>query len=296
MIISEDNDVRNMSDNGMTGKSTAAFTLIVTVLAVVSAVFLFEGTFTRIMSIVIYAGFIPCVMLGVYMWATGNGYRWVNGPDWKSMDESQTLFAASKLGMCLAIGIIAIGLGIAAVTYEFPTGMFVMIAATVLGLVLVIYPVYKYSNGRKIGNVRFERKSARLGWTAAVIGVAALVLPSAVIMGGMDGDDDIHVDLGDESLSVSAPFVKETIMYSDIASVTLDEDFYRGSRVSGHSGSDMQSGNYRDSHGDYMLAAYRSCDSCIVVTTAGGDRCAFNQATETATLDLYTALKEKTGL
>ena len=77
--------------------------------------------------------------------------------------------------------------------------------------------------------------------------------------------------------------------------IRLDGNFQRGSRIAGYSDSYIQSGNFRNSGGNYTLAAYCSCGACIVIEDMGGHTYAFNQKTEQSTQELYDTLVEKTG-
>lgn len=280
----------------MTGKGAAVFALAAIAVSVTTVMLLDVSLSLKTLGLITYVCFLPISTLGVYMWATGNGYRWINGPDWKGMNDEQTRFCVSKIGLYMTAGITMMTYGIASMLYSFPMGLIFLAIAMAAGLVLTLYPVLRYSKASKIGNVRFQSKGARTGWTAAVLATAIIVIPTAAIFNAMDDSSEVEIALDGTSMRLKGPFVNETISYNDMTSLSLDEDFDRGRRVNGLSDSNMQSGAYRNSSGDYTLSAYRSCPSCIVLVTADGSLYAFNQQTEGATSELYTAIKERAGL
>ncbi len=85
------------------------------------------------------------------------------------------------------------------------------------------------------------------------------------------GSESVSAELNAGDLRVEAPFVDESVPYSDISKVELRSGVSYGSRTAGYAGDSMLSGNYRNNEfGSYKLAVHRSTDECIIVHHNGG--------------------------
>lgn len=192
-------------------------------------------------------------------------------------------------------GMAVMSYGMTVILYDFPVGMAIFLVTMAVGMILMIYPMVRFFDPKKIGNVRFEKMGSGKGWEIAILTAAIVIIPTAVLFETVDENGEIDISVGDSSVRVTGPMVDETIAYSEIADIRLDGDFQRGSRIAGYSDSYIQSGNFRNSGGNYTLAAYCSCGACIVIEDMGGHTYAFNQKTEQSTQELYDTLVEKTG-
>ena len=243
--------------------------------------------------------FIVCPIMtivasvGIYFWANGVGSNGINGPRWSTMNEDQTLYAASVVGIHLAIGMTIISCAIPLVLMG-SYGIAAFIVMIILGMGVVMAGVIRVFTGSKVGDRRFVGKSPAMVWGTflimlfAIFAVPLLVYDSGFIAHG------IEVDVKDNSVEVKAPMVDFDIRYTDISEIKIVDDFDRGSRISGLGGIGMDCGTYKNSSlGKYKLASYTSCDSCIVIETNGGDYYAFNQKSTEDTKAIYDKILAK---
>ncbi len=227
--------------------------------------------------------------VGVAMWADGRSYRYINGPRWDTMDEGQRMYAASSMGIAVALSMLLVDFAIAAFLISYGVIWFLLLLFTGMGVLFIgLFRVY---DGRKVGDRTFRPKTASAVWGTLMMVLFASVAVPVLMAEVYQGTDYVEVSLGEESLKVTAPLTDFTIDYSEISSVELVDDFDRGSRTSGYHDMTVSSGNYRNgSLGSYRLAAFDACDSCIVVKTVSDKYYAFNRATESETAELMAEI------
>lgn len=246
----------------------------------------FSGT--GIMVAIVSPVMIVISSIGIVMWCSGTGSKFTNGPRWDTMNEDQTRFAASTVGIHLAVSMALMACAMPMITYE-NMGIMWFILLLMAGIFVLVAGIVRVADGNHVGNKKLLPKSVTTVWGTYLMLTFAIIAVPILIIDASSGTDGITVELDDEGISVDAPMTDFSIKYADISSVTLDDDFERGTRTSGYHDLKISSGNYKNtSLGSYRLAAYDGCDSCIIVTTSGGKAYAFNASTESSTQELYT--------
>jgi len=120
----------------------------------------------------------------------------------------------------------------------------------------------------------------------AVIGIILLVVSGSV-----------NASMDDDRLHVKAPMMNRTIDYADIVSVEFRESFEKGIRTNGFGGSNISSGNFRNTEfGNYDLAANRGMNAYIVIEPREGKMLVFNLESVEKTVEFYDGLVDKIGL
>ena len=221
----------------------------------------------------------PLAILGIYMWATGNGWRWTNGVDWTKMDDEQRRATASHIGKYIAVSMTIVTVSIPFMLSNFIVGI-LMIAA---GCILALVPFINLGN-RKLKAPVWDGRKTALG--VAAVSIVCLAVPFIPV----GNTDSVNVTFDEESFRVSAPMFDHEFRYDEIEQHELDPDFEKGSRKWGYGTPDIMSGKFRNSQfGDYELASYAKVGPCIVISV-GGDIYAFNQSSDAATQACYDEL------
>lgn len=273
-------------------RKAAVFTVAVTLLSVAAVVLLFRDSLLCIILGVISLGLcIPFAVFCIYGWSTGNGYRWINGPDWIGMNEEQRRFAVSRICLGGILSSVLLCYGILVFAIKWPYGFIAGFVIVGIAIAMLAIPVVRYSKGAKIGNAAFVPRDGQKAWLLAIALTVLMAVPSVMILDRMDFREEVEVTAGEDSVAIKAPMVSETVRYSDITEIRMDADFHHGTRISGYGGSSIHSGTFRNSDlGTYTLAAYSSCDACIVIHTSGG-YIAFNRETPEETSSLYDLIR-----
>lgn len=99
--------------------------------------------------------------------------------------------------------------------------------------------------------------------TGIVAGTIVLIIALIAILLSA-GHIDVSMD--DDSITIDATMMKEDILYSEISSIELREDFDAGTRIGGYGTHDISSGKFRNSEfGKYRLAMHNDVDTVIVI-------------------------------
>ena len=246
------------------------------------------------------AGILPTVVcpimsviasIGVVMWANGSGAKFTNGPKWETMNEGQTAYAGSVMGLHLAIGITLMACGVPLIMAG-TLGIVFFIILLLSGIGVLFWGMFRVFTGPRIGNKRFVAKNPTVVWGFFILLLFAIVAVP-VLVAESSGSNGADVNLYDDRFTVDAPMAHFSIDYDDVTpeNVNIDYHFDRGTRTSGFSDLMISSGTYKnDALGTYKLASYDSCGACIVIKTDSGNYYAFNQQTESETESLYNEL------
>jgi hypothetical protein len=249
-------------------------------------------------SILLYSLF-PLLMMSIYMWSSGKGHRWINGPDWTKMSESTRAQGSRIMGLTLYATLFLIFIGLAALSVGgFSIGLVLMISCTIGGVAVCVYGTVKVS--RKSFEEKWKYQTPRppsKGAVMALISVTILaMIPVGFSISEMGAGGSINVSMDENDFTVKGPMFDHTFRYSDVDTLSIDEDFDKGRRVMGYGTSTISSGDFRNSEfGDYKLASYAKIKPCIVITV-GGEYYAFNQSSDNETHELYEKLRGKIPL
>lgn len=283
-----------MADSSITAKQAAVLAFVFSAAALIlTALARPCDIWTIFLDAVIYFCFVPMVVLGIYMVVTGRGGRWINGIDWERVGRNRQEDYVSYLGLWIAVGSAVMMVGLAAIMWN----LLVTIGLIVLGTVLILVPFAVVSGERGPSRVPARRQFTRK--EAGALTLAALLVatvPTGLLMAEHSSESAVAITLGAEDFTVTAPMFDHTFSYEGVDSLELVENFDHGRRIAGYATGTISSGHYRnETLGDYELASYSQVSSCIVIFV-GGAAYAFNQSYETATVNLYAELQERTGL
>ena len=269
-------------------KYLAAATLI----AVVLGDFCIYKCSANALSLIFYLNvtlIAPLVALCVYFWSTGRGSAYLNIPGKRKYSKSSLTHVVSRIGGYYAVGLILLSLGFASLVFE-NSGLPMLVAFTVLAILVFIYGMAKGLRTEKDLESPYRPRGRLATVTVLAITLMAVICPSAIGAASDGPVGDVVIDVGDDSVSVRAPFFDHHFSYSDIESCTVEEDFDFGTRTMGYAAFGIVSGKWHNGElGDYRLAAYSGCRTCIVLTVDGSDY-VFNQSDRGSTLAVYQSI------
>ena len=232
---------------------------------------------------------IPTIAFGMYMWVTGRGQMWINGVNWKALDEAQATRTVRLMGILMALMCLAIYASLCLLFIDFMIFIVVLVAILV-GFGYVIYYVNSKKYRAKSAGAPTMSMNTMLAISVAVLAVSAV---PAVYLCGAFGDGNINVDLADDHISIEGPMFKEEFKYTDIDDYYIDMTFDKGKRTNGFGTSTIASGHFWNlQFGDYMLASYTQVKPCIVLVV-NGDHYVFNQSTAELTQQMMDDLTGK---
>ena len=265
--------------------------LIVSVIGSVSAVAYIVYKDASLLSIIMGAVttfvLFPIVMMSTYMWLTGKGSRFINGIDWTKLSEEETKNTVSHVGFWLMISMIIMMYGMSVIVSHIWIGLAVLGIAIVLAIVLIARMM---SGNLKKPMMDVDSIKA---FSVFLIVAAVSLVPTTVLMTEYTLSESVDVTVGDTSFTVKAPMFDHTFSYEEIDEIQYIEDFNKGTRKWGYNTGTICSGKYQnDMFGDYQLAAYKNVRPCIAISMIG-EMYAFNQDSDSATMDLYDQLKSK---
>lgn len=166
------------------------------------------------------------------------------------------------------------------------------VSAIILSIIVPLAVLATYWAWHKKSGLpaRYRRNTVTgLALQATLVSVLILVVALVFV------PNEVNAELHEDSLSITAPFFDETILYEDISDLYLDTDSeFR--RTAGYGGFTVSSGNFNSPQlGDVTYAAYNNVQTKIVVEYDRGIL-VFNNATEESTLEFYDKLREALGL
>lgn len=254
------------------------------------------GIFTS--AVILYTMF-PLIIMGIYMWVSGSGHRWINGPDWTKMSENTRVQASRTVGIWIAISTFVLAIGMAVMFHYMGKSLAIGMGAFVISLIgfmaLIFYPIVKVSRKSFEEEWRYKTSTgpSKGKAIAAVLIFSIAIIPIGLVSAELGGNGEITVTLNDDDFSVKGPMFDHTFAYNEVDSIELDPKFDKGKRISGYGTSTIKSGNFRnDELGDYKLASYAKIMPCIVIIV-DGEYYAFNQSSDKLTEDLYDKLMER---
>jgi len=233
---------------------------------------------------------IPIIAFGMYMWATGRGQMWINGVNWKALDDDQANRTVRLLGLIIALLCVALYASMVLIFYDLTIALVSMVVA----IAAFMYPIY-YVNSKKYRAK--PAKEPRFSANAMIAISVAVIIASAapaLLMSEFVGDGTIKANVTDDFVSIEGPmFPLKEFDYDKIDDIILDSNFDKGRRTNGFGTSTIQSGHFSNGTlGDYMLASYAQVKPCIVIEYEG-EHYAFNQSTVELTQKLFDDIKDK---
>lgn len=242
------------------------------------------GDETLFFAITMFCGY-PITIWGMYMWHVGSGFRWVNGIDWSKHDHG------TNVRICRYVGKYIMAFGIV-FTWAMSTifaSLVLFIIGTILSIILCIIPFIKIGirGPDGLGDSILDNRRKIM----SILAVSILtIVPPAIVLDSDASSTPIEITFNEHYVSVKAPMFNHDFLYEEINEIHLDEDFDRGMRIMGYGTTSICSGKFdNDSFGRYELAAYNSCDACIVISV-GGEIFAFNQSSLSKTNTVYMEL------
>ena len=237
-------------------------------------------------AIMLYICF-PLIMMGAYMWITGRGHRFINGPDWSKMRPDEIERTVSYVGLWVMIGSVVLLYGLSVILSHVWIGLTVVIVGSVVMTVMLIRTVFT-----RIARPKVAMSSNKALWAVAIIVVMSLI-PTTYLFTDQSASESVDVTLNETSFTVKAPMFDHTIAYADINSIEIVNDFDHGYRKWGYNDGTLFSGRFHsDTYGDYDLAMFKKNGTCITVYV-GEEMYAFNQDTYDATAKLFNNIKSR---
>ena len=107
----------------------------------------------------------------------------------------------------------------------------------------------------------------------------------------------VNVVLDDTGITIDAFMADQHIVYSDIASIEYTTDFDVGSKTSGYSSLDIESGTFNNGEfGRYKLAIHSNVSAYIIIELNDGSHSVFNMDGVDATQLMCNNIKHRVGL
>lgn len=126
----------------------------------------------------------------------------------------------------------------------------------------------------------------------AITVIAVAIVIAVVTLTMTAGHVDVSMD--DDGIEIDATMMHEDIPFSDISRIELRDSLDYGARVGGFGGSEISSGNFRNSEfGNYRLAVHNDVGSFIVVHRNDGDVVAFNLNSVESTESFFADLSKR---
>ena len=241
---------------------------------------------------------ILCILLGVLFVAIGNYMPKISQNRSLGIKIKWTLANEANWNATHRFsGKIYFAVGCATLLCAFLPESFLPVILVSTMLVAAVIPVlYSYSFYKKQlrdGLATKEDYKLTISKTSKNAGILTVILVAAVLIfaGVMMFTGDIRVSYNDDSFTIEATYYNDlTINYSDIESITFDDDFNVGLRVYGFNSAKFDLGNYKNEEfGSYTIYAYKQCDACVVLKT-DGKALALNGTDKEQTLAIYNEI------
>ncbi len=225
----------------------------------------------------------PCVIMGVYFYLEGRGYRWINGIDWASMSEQERANACSYIGFYLAIGCVLLGIGLGAVLTNFIIAIILMVVSTIIIIAGCVMPE------RAMAKKFVERSPSSKAAIFMVFTLLAIV-PMTALGVSQFSQEVVDVEFLDDEVHIQAPMFNYHFKYESIEDLDIDPEFDKGKRIAGYGTPTICSGTFKnDAFGSYKLASYTQVKPCIFFLYEG-KYYAFNQGSNELTQQAYEQL------
>lgn len=126
------------------------------------------------------------------------------------------------------------------------------------------------------------------------VGIVVVLLVAMVAVLLNTGHVDAHLE--DDALVIDATMMHKTIVYTDIESVELRDEFDAGTRVGGFGGLKVATGNFRnDEFGTYKLAMHSGMRPVIVVHCTDSSVVVFDAGSPDGTRAMFEDLQSRIG-
>jgi hypothetical protein len=266
-------------------KEYAIATIII--IAVVCAVqaCLSDGFADMILTVVIMTCGYTCLVMGLYFYLEGSGYKNINGIDWSELSEQQTKNLVSYWGIWFTAGSVVLMYAIALLLINIIVGLVLIFVGTALFIVTLAlkekgmaHPFKQRSRGTKIA-------------VFTVVSILAIA-PTFYLVNSEHTAEVVTVEFGEETFRIQAPMVDLTFDYDDISDLEVDPNFDKGFRKWGYGTPTVCSGSFENAaFGKYTLASYTKVKPCVFFSV-DGKYYAFNQASDESTFAAYDILVE----
>lgn len=225
----------------------------------------------------------PCVIMGVYFYLEGKGYRWINGIDWTSMSEQERINACSYVGFYMAIGCVILGIAMGAILSNFIIAIILIVVSIIIIIAGCVMPE------RAMAKKFVERSPSSKAAIFMVFTLLAIV-PMTALGVSQFSQEVVDVEFLDDEVHIQAPMFNYHFNYESIEDLDIDSDFDKGKRIAGYGTPTICSGTFKnDVFGNYKLASYTQVKPCIFFLYEG-KYYAFNQGSDELTQQAYEQL------
>lgn len=271
------------------GKTYLALSIVIPIAGVAYVVTKSSNTSVLILSALSFLICYPMTFMGLYMWATGNGKRWVNGFDWPKYTDDQCRSIVSAVGLATAICMVVLCLGLTLILWNTIAGIVVTILSIAVIIIPVIFICLRKGTIKPFNGVCPKK-------IALVICICSIMIVPCCYFATSNSpvNDNIEITMGETSFAVKAPFFNHTFEYDEVEKLYIIDNFDKGNRISGSATSTLCSGKWNNaSYGDYELAIDPRVNKVISVKS-NGNCYVFNLQTEEKTINLYNELVIRT--
>ncbi len=258
-------------------------TLLVMAVSLVAVMLVTEDFYDGFLTIIGILIVYPCVILGVYIYLEGTGYRWINGIDWSSMTEQERTNTCSYVGFYLAVGCLILGIAISCMLINFIIAIILLVVAVILIMAACV-------STERAASKKFVERSVN-SKIAVFLVFSVLTIAPIMVLGSTEFTQEaVNVEFDENNVHIQAPMFNYHFEYDLIEDLEFDPDFDKGKRIAGYGTPTICSGTFNNgAFGNYMLASYTRVDPCIFFLYEG-EYYAFNQATDELTQQAYEQL------
>ena len=225
----------------------------------------------------------PCVVMGVYIYLEGTGYRWINGIDWSSMTEQERTNTCSYVGFYLAVGCVILGIAISCMLINFIIAIILLVVAVILIMAACV-------STERAASKKFVERSVN-SKIAVFLVFSVLTIAPIMVLGSTEFTQEaVNVEFDENNVHIQAPMFNYHFEYGLIEDLEFDPDFDKGKRIAGYGTPTICSGTFsNDVFGNYKLASYTQVKPCIFFLYEG-KYYAFNQGSNELTQQAYEQL------
>ena len=261
-------------------------TLLVMAVSLVAVMLVTEDFFDGFLTIIGILIIYPCVILGVYFYLEGKGYRWISGMDWSAMSDREKTNACSYIGFYLAIGCVLLGISIVCMLINFIIAIILM----VVSIIIMLIPFVMQDRAK---SKEFVERSTNAKIAVFLVFSLLAIVPMTVLGTSEFSQETVDVEFMDDKVHIQAPMFNYTFEYDKIEQLEMDPNFDKGTRIGGYATPTICSGAFSNGAlGNYKLASYTQVKPCIFFLYEG-KYYAFNQASAELTEQAFEMLKSK---
>ncbi len=263
-------------------------TLLVIIVSLIAVVLLSKDMMDNFLTIIGIVVIYPCVIMGVYLYLEGKGYKWINGVDWSSMSEQERANACSYIGLYLAIGCLILGISISMMLVNFIVAIILIVVSIILMIAGCVMP-------ERAKAKKFVEKGPAAKAAVFMVFTLLAIVPMSAIGASQFTQEAVSVEFLDDEVHIKAPMFNYHFKYESIEDLDIDPEFVKGKRIAGYGTPTICSGTFNnEAFGNYKLASYTQVKPCIFFLYEGGYY-AFNQASVELTEKAYEQLQSHVG-